>query len=110
MFDATGDSFMYMHTSFIEETTTLLIEAVVQKKVGHKVETASAGFAFCNIFHISKDGSDAIPKQVMVQLGSPRMYGFITDIEQRNRVGKTMITYQFIREFRPFDALKELVP
>ena len=47
---------------------------------------------------------------VIVQSGSPRMYGAqSTDIEQTTRVGKTMLTFEF-QKFMPFDEMKQLVP
>lgn len=96
MFDAGDASFMYMHTSFSEETSVLLIEAVVIKRNGKIVEKGvSAGFACCYIFNAAEAGKNARPIQVPVQLGSPRMKDFVTDIEQKNRAGKTILTYQF---------------
>ena len=38
------------------------------------------------------------------------MYGAVgTDVNQRNRVGKSMLTFEFMT-FKPFDVLKNLVP
>ena len=44
---------MFFHSSFVEPSTTLLIEVVVIKHDGpggHNIEKASAGFAVLNIF------------------------------------------------------------
>ena len=38
------------------------------------------------------------------------MYGSVsTDVEQRSRIGKTMLTYEF-QKFVPFEKMSELVP
>ena len=106
MFDSNEEAFMFFHTSFTEASSCLLLEVEVVKQEGYQKERASAGFAVCNLFDFPKTA-----QAVIVQQGSPRMFGAVqTDLTQANRVGKTMLTFEFQNNFAPFAGLKELVP
>ena len=97
---------MFFHTSFTEASSSLLLEVVVVKQEGYQKERASAGFAVCNLFDFPKTA-----QAVIVQQGSPRMFGAVdTDLTQANRIGKTMLTFEFKDEFKQFAVIRDLVP
>ena len=108
LLESNEEDFLFFHTSFTEPSSSLLIECVITRhegQGGHKVEQASGGFAICTIFDFPQSA-----QAVIVQSGSPRMYGSVsTDVEQRSRIGKTMLTYEF-QKFVPFEKMSELVP
>lgn len=102
------EDFMFFHSSFVEPSSTLLIEIVIIKQDGpggHNIEKASAGFAVLNIFDFPQQAT-----AVLVQTGSPRMWGSVgTDLEQKNRAGKAVLTFE-ITKFTPFQDIRTLVP
>ena len=99
---------MFLHTSFANPSSSLVVEIVVTKADGrdfHKVEKASAGFAVLPIFEMSRTA-----QAVDVQSGSPRMYGSVATGNSTNaRFGKTKLRYEFMKN-QAFENMRLLVP
>ena len=73
MFDSTIEDFIYFHTSFTETSSNLIVELVIVKHENHKIEKVSGGFAVCSIFDFPQTAT-----AIIVQSGSPRMYGAVS--------------------------------
>lgn len=58
--ETTGEDFLFFHSSFVENTSSLIIEVVVVKKENRKVEKASAGFAVVNIFDFPQQATAVV--------------------------------------------------
>ena len=100
MYDSPDEDFVFFHSSFTQETSTLVIELVITRIQGHTVSHASGGYAICDVFKLP-----TAPQPVIVVKGTPRMIGAMSaQHDQKNRIGKTVLTFEIVK-FPVFRAL-----
>lgn len=106
LLQCTEEELVFLHTNFTDKSSVLVVELIICKEFNFETKQISGGYTVCPIFDLLNTS-----KIAYIQSGTPRQIGneSISQISQKNRVGKTSIMFD-IRENDKLKPLLEITP
>lgn len=103
--DLNQEEFVYLHTSFVDKNSLLVVECVLVREIAGMKTYSSAGYALCEIFQFK--GQDVVE----LNKGTPRSIGLLGLDATASRGVKSggRLTFE-LRDFPQYDKVKSLVP